>query len=192
MAQFEANPEPPSTTPAFPMEERVKLLLVDDQMVMAEAVRRALVQHPEIEFHFCDKARSAVATASELKPTVILQDLVMPELDGLSLVTQYRANPETKDIPIIVLSTNENPELKGHAFAIGANDFLLKLPDRIELVARLRYHSGAYQNLLQRDAAFLALRESQRQLIQSNATLTLLNQKLPRMDYFLPALFAAQ
>jgi len=178
MPQSEPNTNPPADPTSFPSEERVKLLLVDDQMVMAEAVRRALAPHPEIEFHFCDKARDAVARASELKPTVILQDLVMPDLDGLTLVTQYRSNPETKDIPIIILSTNENPELKGHAFAIGANDFLLKVPDRIELVARLRYHSGAYQNLLQRDAAYRALRESQRQLIQSNAALVSLNQRL--------------
>ncbi len=178
MSQPEANPERPVGPTSFPAQERVKLLLVDDQMVMAEAVRRALVPHPEIEFHFCDKARDAVAKASELKPTVILQDLVMPDLDGLTLVTQYRSNPETRDIPIIILSTNENPELKGHAFAIGANDFLLKVPDRIELVARLRYHSGAYQNLLQRDAAYRALGESQRQLIQSNAALISLNQRL--------------
>jgi predicted trehalose synthase len=50
MAQFEANPDQPAATPSFPTEERVKLLLVNDQMVMAKAVRRALIQHPEIEF----------------------------------------------------------------------------------------------------------------------------------------------
>jgi signal transduction histidine kinase/HPt (histidine-containing phosphotransfer) domain-containing protein/BarA-like signal transduction histidine kinase len=178
MSQAEADTGQGPMPGAFPAEESVKVLLVDDQTVIAEAVRRALHQHPEVEFHYCDKARNAVAVAAELKPTVILQDLVMPDLDGLTLVTQYRSNPTTKDIPIIVLSTNENPELKGHAFAIGANDFLLKMPDRIELVARLRYHSGAYQNVLQRDAAYRALRESQRQLIQSNAALISLNQKL--------------
>jgi len=50
MAKFEANPDPPSATPSLPTEERVKLLLADDQAVMAEPVRRALVQHLEIEF----------------------------------------------------------------------------------------------------------------------------------------------
>ena len=68
--------------------------------------------------------------------------------------------------PIIVLSTNENPQVKGQAFALGANDYLVKLPDKIELVARIRYHSSAYLNLLQRDAAYRALRESQQQLIE--------------------------
>jgi len=55
---------------------------------------------------------------------------------------------------------------------------LVKLPDRIELIARIRYHSKAFMNLVQRDAAYRALRESQQQLIESNAALISLNQKL--------------
>src|SRR5215471_18437958 len=61
---------------------------------------------------------------------------------------------------------------------MGANDYLVKLPDKIELVARIRYHSKALMNLVQRDAAYRALRESQQQLIESNAQLLALNQKL--------------
>src|SRR5204862_3419473 len=53
-----------------------------------------------------------------------------------------------------------------------------KLPDKVELIARIRYHSKAVMNLLQRDAAYRALHESQQQLIESNATLISLNQKL--------------
>jgi signal transduction histidine kinase/ActR/RegA family two-component response regulator len=102
----------------------------------------------------------------------------MPGIDGLTLVGQFRANAATRDIPIIVLSTNENPQVKGQAFAMGANDYLVKLPDRIELIARIRYHSKAYLNQLQRDAAYRALRESQQQLIESNSTLVALNQRL--------------
>ncbi len=156
----------------------VMVLLVDDQAMVCEAVRRALSHQSDIDFHYCSDAREALTIANQLKPTVILQDLVMPGVDGLTLVSQYRANQGTKDIPIIVLSTNDNPQVKGQAFALGANDYLVKLPDKIELVARIRYHSKAYLNLLQRDAAYRALRESQQQLIESNATLISLNQKL--------------
>ncbi len=162
----------------LPPEYHVMVLLVDDQAMVCEAIRRALANQPDIDFHYCADAREALATANHIKPTVILQDLVMPGLDGLTLVKQFRANPATKDTPIIVLSTNENPQVKGHAFALGANDYLVKLPDRIELAARIRYHSKAHLNLLQRDAAYRALRESQQQLIESNAALISLNQKL--------------
>ncbi len=154
------------------------VLLVDDQAMVCEAIRRALGNQTDIDFHYCADAREAITTANQIKPTVILQDLVMPGVDGLTLVSQFRSNPVTKDTPIIVLSTNENPQVKGQAFALGANDYLVKLPDKIELVARIRYHSKAYLNLLQRDAAYRALRESQQQLIESNAALISLNQKL--------------
>ena len=156
----------------------VMVLLVDDQALVCEAVRRALSNQVDIDFHYCADAREALAVANQIKPTVILQDLVMPGIDGLTLLNQYRANLATKDIPIIVLSTNENPQVKGQAFALGANDYLVKLPDKIELIARIRYHSKAFLNVLQRDAAYRALRESQQQLIESNAALISLNQKL--------------
>ena len=164
--------------PGEPQEYHVMVLLVDDQAMVCEAVRRALASQSDIDFHYCPDAREALATATHVRPTVILQDLVMPGVDGLTLVGQYRSHPATRDIPIIVLSTNDNAQVKGQAFAIGANDYLVKLPDKIELIARIRYHSKAYLNLLQRDAAYRALRESQQQLIESNAALISLNQKL--------------
>ncbi len=164
--------------PPHPSDYHVMVLLVDDQAMVCEAVRRALASHTDIDFHYCADPRDALTLANQIKPTVILQDLVMPGVDGLTLVKQFRANPATKDTPVIVLSTNENPQVKGHAFALGANDYLVKLPDKIELIARIRYHSKAYLNLMQRDAAYRALRESQQQLIESNAALISLNQKL--------------
>jgi signal transduction histidine kinase/HPt (histidine-containing phosphotransfer) domain-containing protein len=167
-----------SDTTTHPPQYHAMVLLVDDQAMVCEAVRRALANQSDIDFHYCAEAREALNVANQIKPTVILQDLVMPGIDGLTLVSQYRSNPATKDIPIIVLSTNENPQVKGQAFALGANDYLVKLPDRIELIARIRYHSKAFMNLVQRDAAYRALRESQQQLIESNAALISLNQKL--------------
>jgi CheY-like chemotaxis protein len=164
--------------PAPLPDYHVMVLLVDDQAMVCEAVRRALSNQTDMDFHYCADAREALAVANHIKPTVILQDLVMPGIDGLTLLSQYRANQGTKDIPIIVLSTNENPQVKGQAFALGANDYLVKLPDKIELIARIRYHSKAFLNILQRDAAYRALRESQQQLIESNAALISLNQKL--------------
>lgn len=69
----------------------------------------------------------------------------------------FRAHPKLRDLPIIVLSTREDAETKAQAFALGANDYLVKLPDRVELVARLRYHSQAYIRLMERNDAFGAL-----------------------------------
>ena len=176
--RINSTPGPNEEPFGHPPQYHVTVLLVDDQAIVCEAVRRALANHADINFHYCPDAREAISCAKQVKPTVILQDLVMPGTDGLTLVSEYRSNPATKDIPVIVLTTNEDPQVKGQAFALGANDYLVKLPDKIELVARIRYHSKAHLNLLQRDAAYRALRESQQQLIESNAALISLNQKL--------------
>ncbi|MBB3259831.1 two-component system chemotaxis family response regulator WspR [Paraburkholderia bannensis] len=147
------------------------VLLVDDQAIVAEAVRRALSSEREIDFHYCSHPEQAVGMAEQVRPTVILQDLVMPGTDGLTLVRAYRANDATRDVPIIVLSTKEEPAIKSAAFAAGANDYLVKLPDSIELIARVKYHSRSYVNMLQRDEAYRALRRSQQELLRANLEL---------------------
>jgi two-component system chemotaxis family response regulator WspR len=73
-----------------------------------------------------------------------------------------------------MLSSNEEPEIKCEAFARGANDYLIKLPATIELLARIRYHSKAYLNQIQRDEAYRALHESQTLLLEKNFQLALL------------------
>ena len=155
----------PARLPDAPAADRaIRVLLVDDQALVGESVRRMLMDDPGIEYHFCQDPAQAIPTANRIRPTVILQDLVMPEVDGLLLVKFYRANPGTRDTPMVVLSSKEEPVTKAKAFALGANDYLVKLPDKIELIARIRYHSAAYQNLLERNEAYGQLAESQRQL----------------------------
>lgn len=140
----------------------ISVLLIDDQMIVSEAVKRMLMDQSDIDFHYCSDPSKALSTAAEVKPTVILQDLVMPEFDGLLLVKYFRANPATRDIPIIVLSAKEDPQVKAEAFVLGANDYVVKLPDRIELIARIRYHSNSYIRLLEKNEAFKRLEETQR------------------------------
>ena len=119
-------------------EHRITVLLIDDQAMIGEAVRRMLADEPDIDYHYCGDPTKALPMAKEIRPTVILQDLVMPEIDGLTLVKFFRANADTRDVPLIVLSTKEEPTTKAEAFALGANDYIVKLPDRLELLARIR------------------------------------------------------
>ncbi len=144
--------------------QKAIVLLIDDQPMIGEAVRRMLASESDIVFHYCREAARALEEAIRIKPTVILQDLVMPEIDGLSLVKAFRAEEATRDTPMIVLSTKEEPTVKAEAFALGANDYLVKLPDRIELLARIRYASRGYINLIERNVAYQALLESEQRL----------------------------
>jgi len=142
----------------------ITVLLVDDQPIVGEMVRRMLEPEQDIVFHYCQDPTEAIKMAAKVSPTVILQDLVMPEIDGLTLVKFFRAHRTLKDVPLIVLSSKEEAVTKADAFAVGANDYLVKLPDRIELIARIRYHSKGYIALLQRNEAYEALFKSQQVL----------------------------
>jgi two-component system chemotaxis family response regulator WspR len=154
------------------------VMLVDDQPMVAEALRRMLAVDTNIDFHYCNDPGEALKTAGHIIPSVILLDLMMPEIDGLTVLRYVRSNPRTKDIPVVVLSSKEDPAMKAEAFGAGANDYLIKWPDSIELLARIHYHSKWFITLQQRDEAFRALRVSQRKLAESNLQL----QRLVAMD----------
>jgi sigma-B regulation protein RsbU (phosphoserine phosphatase) len=154
------------------------VLLVDDQAMVAEAVRRMLSGENNISFSYCGDPAQAINTAIEISPTVILQDLVMPDIDGIMLVKFFRSHPATKNIPMIVLSTKEDPKLKAESFAVGANDYLVKLPDRVELIARIRYHSRAYLNLCLAEERAIQLAVANEEISKLNARLKQENLRL--------------
>ncbi|HEY2859929.1 MAG TPA: fused response regulator/phosphatase [Terracidiphilus sp.] len=140
----------------------IKVMLIDDQRIVGETIRRMLADIQGLEFKFCQDPTVALQQAEEFSPTVILQDLVMPGADGIQMVREFRRNPATVSTPLIVLSSKEEPTTKAEAFAAGANDYLVKLPDKLEIVARIRYHSTAYIHRLERDEAFAVMQEQQR------------------------------
>jgi signal transduction histidine kinase len=142
----------------------LKVLLVDDQRIIGEAVRRMLRAHTDIEFHFCQNSGDALLMAEKIKPTIILQDLIMPDIDGLEMVRRFRENPTTAMVPLIVLSSKEDASTKADSFRAGANDYLVKLPEEIELLARVRYHCAAYNLRLQLDQAMTELLLQQKEL----------------------------
>lgn len=119
----------------------ITVLLVDDQPFVADTVGLLLATERDIEIRGCQRAIDAVALASELRPSVILQDLVMPDVDGLTLVGLYRRNPATADTPVVVLSGNDDAGTRTRALAAGASDFLVKLPAKADLVGCIRRHA---------------------------------------------------
>jgi len=141
---------------------RITVLLIDDQLMIGESVRRMLTTEQDIDFHYCQNPTKALKMANQVNPTVILLDLIMPEINGLTLVRYIRANPGTREVPLIVLSSKEEPVIKAEAFALGANDYMVKLPDRLEVIARIRYHSKGFINLLERNEAFVHLEKANR------------------------------
>ena len=92
----------------------------------------------------------AIARAKELKPAAITLDILLPDLDGWEVLTRLKRAPETSDIPVVVVSVVDNPEL---GMALGALDYFVKPVPAKELMSRLtRYRfpgsSGRQQTVL--------------------------------------------
>ncbi len=147
------------------------VLLIDDEPFSQDIIAHGLTGCVSHNLCYESNPVRAVQVAREVRATVVLVDLRMPDLDGFEVTARLRAHPDTEDIPVIVLSSEDDPEIKARAFAVGANDYLVKWPDPRELVARVRYHSGACNARRQRDSAFASLRVSQEQLAASQSAL---------------------
>jgi PleD family two-component response regulator len=116
----------------------IVVLLVDDQAFIGSVVGQMLESEPDIELHCCLSALNAISVANEISPAVILQDLIMPDIDGLTLVRAYRSNPQTAATPIVVLSGNDDAATRARALSEGAQDYLVKLPPKADLIACIR------------------------------------------------------
>jgi phosphoserine phosphatase RsbU/P len=138
-----------------------RVLLVDDQGIVCEAVRRMIATQGACEFRAVQDPLQAIAVAESFRPTVILQDIEMPGRNGLDMILAYKESDATRAVPVVMLTGKEDPAVKADAFARGASDYLVKLPHPVELVARIRHHSRGYRMELERNAAFEALRESE-------------------------------
>ncbi len=153
----------------------MRILVIDDQRMVVEGVRRMLQTEADIEFFYCTEPSKSVETAITVKPTIILLDLLMPEMGGMTLLKFFKENEKTQDIPLIVLSSIEDPVEKEAAFRAGASDYVVKLPDKIELIARIRAHARSYLNKMERDEAFQELRQLKAELEESNRALQALS-----------------
>jgi PleD family two-component response regulator len=156
MSMFTQNVE--SIADQYVTKMPISVLLIDDEFLIGEAMRIKLSSETDIIFNYCKEPDKALETAIGVQPTVIMLDLVMPGVNGLTMVKFFKSSEDFRDVPLIVLSAREEPELKKKAIALGANDYMVKLPDKIDLVARIRCHSERYIFKQQRDELIMKLR----------------------------------
>jgi DNA-binding response OmpR family regulator len=114
------------------------VLLIDDQPLVAAAMRRLLATAPDFVMRHCADPCHAESEVQALSPAVVIVDMVMPAMGGLEVIRRLRENPKTATVPIVMLSSIDDPHTKAEALDVGADDYLIKLPDATELVARLR------------------------------------------------------
>ncbi|PIG93861.1 ATP-binding protein [Gloeocapsopsis sp. IPPAS B-1203] len=115
--------------------QTARVLLVDDNADMREYVQRLLSQRWQVD----TAANGAIALAQiqQQPPDLILSDVMMPEKDGFQLLQTLRADPQTKSIPIILLSARAGEKATIEGLAAGADDYLIKPFSACELLARV-------------------------------------------------------
>ena len=113
------------------------ILVVDDDMVTRHVLGQAL-SGARLEHVAVSSGAEALAQLERTSPCLVLLDLVMPEPDGYEILRILRARPETKDLPIVVLTALDAEDEIAKAFEAGADDFVRKPFKPTELVARVR------------------------------------------------------
>ncbi len=129
--------EPVSRPPLAATTRRI--LIIDDDVQAAEIIRRTLEKNG---FHVltATSGSQGIALAAAERPDAITLDVMMPEMDGWSVLTKLKSDPSTSDIPVVMVTMVQDRQM---GFALGANDFLTKPVDATKLRAVIARHAGA-------------------------------------------------
>lgn len=126
----------PSLT-AGPSPDAV-VYVVDDLATNVTLLAATLRRLPQVEVVGFTEARQALAACGQRVPDLVLVDYQMPDLDGVSFITQLRRLASCAAVPVVVVTGESEPDLLARAFDAGAHDFLRKPVDRTELLVRAR------------------------------------------------------
>ncbi len=120
-----------------------KILVVDDSALVAEAVKAKLeANNYDVELAY--SGEEALDKVAHDVPDLLILDVYMPGIDGFEVCRRLREKSETQSLPIVMLSSRGNIKEKLAGFRVGADDYLVKefdlldLPYRVKLVFRLR------------------------------------------------------
>ena len=113
------------------------VLVVDDDPVVRKLTRDILSRVADA-VHLVACGEDAVRVAPQLDPDLILLDVNMPGINGFEVCTQLRADPRTREVPIIMVTSLNDRDSRLRGIEAGADDFITKPYDRMELRARVK------------------------------------------------------
>ncbi|HVJ62006.1 MAG TPA: response regulator [Tahibacter sp.] len=122
--------------PRLNAREGTRVLIVDDSPTIVALLKKILRQNDYITLEAGDAEQGVAIAAAEL-PDLIFLDIVLPGMNGFAALRQLRRDPRTKDIPIIMISGNEQATEQFYAERIGADDFMKKPFSRAEVFTRI-------------------------------------------------------
>lgn len=126
-----ANPE----TCSLLIDVIAHILVVDDNADMLDYIKRLLEQRYSVET--AEDGLAALASIEHRRPSLVLADVMMPRMDGFDLLRALRADPQTRELPIVLLSARAGEEARIEGLEAGADDYLIKPFSNRELLARI-------------------------------------------------------
>jgi CheY-like chemotaxis protein len=117
------------------------VLIIDDDLTVREVVGRYL-ERAGYSVAAADSGQEGLRLARELRPAAITLDIMMPGLDGWTVLAALKGDPEVRDIPVILLTIVDE---KSRGFSLGATEYLIKPIDREKLTGVLRTIIGAHE-----------------------------------------------
>ncbi|HEY3707120.1 MAG TPA: ATP-binding protein [Terracidiphilus sp.] len=124
------------TAPPQPGDaRRDSILLVDDNADMRDYLRSLLA--PRFHVLTAENGKAALDVVKRHRPSLVVSDIMMPELDGLGLLSALRSDRATSDIPVVLLSARAGEESRIEGVGAGADDYLIKPFTARELMARV-------------------------------------------------------
>jgi signal transduction histidine kinase/DNA-binding response OmpR family regulator len=151
--------------PSHPTGHRAYVLLADDNADMREYATRLLTPHYELKI--VADGEAALQAMHARRPDLIVSDVMMPRLDGFGLLAATRADPELRDLPVILLSARAGDEARMEGLEAGADDYLVKPFAARELLARVRSNLDLAQ--MRREAAEQIREEARRLKLLNHA-----------------------
>ncbi len=116
-----------------------RVLVVEDEPLLAESIQVALSWRC-IEAELCGTAEEALAILNSRDYDLLLLDIRLPGMSGLDLVTEVRANPALRRVPVVFMTGDTNPFNRKEARRLGAADFLEKPFKMGPFVTRIAGH----------------------------------------------------
>jgi putative two-component system response regulator len=123
---------------AFAQLAKMKILIVDDEPANVALLEAMLAYNGLTAVKSIVDPRLAVKTIADFEPDLILLDLMMPYVDGFTVLETLRSDQSELFLPVVVLTSDINEESKTHALRAGATDFLLKPFDQTEVLLRIK------------------------------------------------------
>jgi signal transduction histidine kinase/HPt (histidine-containing phosphotransfer) domain-containing protein len=112
------------------------IFIIDDEPHNFDSIQ-SILEGEDYIFHYASSGRRAIERLERFQPDAILLDLMMPDLNGTEVCRLIKASPQWRSIPIIMVTALTEKKDLARCFAAGADDFISKPIDRIELTARL-------------------------------------------------------